>query len=147
MFPFFFPLSQIFVYRDFEGKLLTIGEVSAMLNTPATAIRHWERAGLILPIRNPENQYRLFDSKLIRQITFLRSLKKSVFSLDIIRKIIKELENSNYEMVKKAANDALSHFDKLCQYQLMGIHAFYNLCVSIGLYRANEYLSFSIYIS
>jgi len=130
-----------------EEKLLTIGEVSSMLNIPATAIRHWERAGLILPIRNPENQYRLFNFKHIRQISFLRSLKKSVFSLEIIRVIIKELENNNHEMVKKAANDALSHFDKLCQYQLMSMHAFYNLCVSIGLYQANEHLSFSIYTS
>lgn len=137
--------SQNFEMHPQSDKLLTIGKVSAKFDIPTTAIRHWERAGLICPIRNPENNYRLFSSKQIRQIIFLRSLKNSVYSLEAIREIIRALEDNNFETVKQAANNALLHYNKLCKYQLMGMHSFYDLCTIMGMFTENQYLEYSIY--
>lgn len=112
---------------------MSIGEVSSITKVPTTAIRHWERVGLISPFRNPENGYRRFSASHLRQIFFIRSLKKSVYFLDLIRTIVKELENNNVEIVRRAARDSLSYFDEVSKSQLRGVHALYNLSKKLDL--------------
>ena len=112
---------------------MTIGEVSAIAKVHSTAIRHWERAGLITPSRDPVNGYRRFNASHLRQILFIRSLKKSVYFLDSIRSVIKELADNNIELVRKAARDSLVYFDEISKHQLQGVHSLYNLCKKIDL--------------
>lgn len=112
---------------------LNIGEVSSITNVPTTAIRHWERIGLISPDRDSKNGYRRFNSSHLRQILFIRSLKKTIYLLDGIRNLINELENNNIEIVREAAKNSLKYFDKVSKDQIRGIHSFYNLCKKLEL--------------
>jgi hypothetical protein len=43
-----------------ENEWMTIGEASEQTRIPPTAIRHWEKVGLITASRNPGNGYRKF---------------------------------------------------------------------------------------
>jgi len=112
---------------------LTIGEVSSIAKVPSTAIRHWERIGLISPDRDTNNEYRRFNASHLRQILFIRSLKKTVYLLDGIRDLIKEIENSNTEIVREAAKNSLNYFDQVSKDQLGGVHSFYILCSKLKL--------------
>ncbi len=112
---------------------LNIGEVSSMTKIPSTAIRHWERIGLICPDRDSENGYRRFNASHLRQILFIRSLKKTVYLLDGIRDLIKELENNNIEIVREAAKNSLKYFDQVSKDQIRGVHSFYSLCRKLEL--------------
>jgi DNA-binding transcriptional MerR regulator len=116
-----------------KNEWMTIGEVSSIAKIPSTAIRHWERAGLITPPHDPINGYRRFNTSHLRQILFIRSLKKSVYFLDSIRSVIKELANNNIELVRKAARDSLICFDEISKHQLRGIHSLYSLCKKLDL--------------
>lgn len=112
---------------------LNIGEVSSMTKIPSTAIRHWERIGLICPDRDSKNGYRRFNASHIRQILFIRSLKKTVYLLNGIRDLIKELENNNIEIVREAAKNSLQYFDQVSKDQIRGVHSFYSLCRKLEL--------------
>ncbi|MEG0772025.1 MerR family transcriptional regulator [Clostridium sp.] len=112
---------------------VSIGEISSIAKVPSTALRHWERAGLISPSRDPNNGYRRYNSNHLRQILFIRSLKKSVYFLDSIRTLIKQLENNNLDVVKKAAKDSSVYFDDILKHQLSGLHSLYALCKKLDL--------------
>lgn len=116
-----------------DKKWLTIGEVSSIAKVPTTAIRHWERIRLISPCRDTNNGYRKFNVSHLRQILFIRSLKKTIYLLDGIRGLIKELENNNIEIVRKAARDSLDYFDQVSKDQIHGVHSFYILCNKLML--------------
>lgn len=112
---------------------LNIGEVSSITKIPSTAIRHWERIGLICPDRDSKNGYRRFNASHLRQILFIRSLKKTVYLLDGIRDLVKELENNNIEIVREAAKNSLKYFDQVSKDQIRGVHSFYSLCRKLEL--------------
>ena len=116
-----------------KDKLMTIGEISDETNTPATSIRHWEKSGLISPLRDSNNQYRVYNSIHLRKILLIRALKKSVYSLDILRAIIDKLDDDNIEESIKVVKDSLIHFDEVSKHQLKGCHAFYKLCNRLSL--------------
>jgi DNA-binding transcriptional MerR regulator/quercetin dioxygenase-like cupin family protein len=59
-------------------KLLRIGQVSRLLRVSASALRDWERLGLIAPERT-EARYRIYSAETVRQlkkIQFLRRVKR-----------------------------------------------------------------------
>ncbi|MDV4151318.1 MerR family transcriptional regulator [Clostridium sp. AL.422] len=125
---------ELYSLKFIEKKeWLNIGEVSSITKVPSTAIRHWERIGLIFPNRDAKNGYRRFNAAHIRQILFIRSLKKTVYLLDGIRQLIRELENNNIEIVREAAKNSLKYFDQVSKDQICGIHSFYNLCQKVEL--------------
>ncbi len=54
-----------------------IGEISKFFNIPASTLRFWEESGVLIPEKNPENQYRTYtvsDLMTISDILFYKSL-------------------------------------------------------------------------
>lgn len=116
-----------------KDNLMTIGEISRITNTAATAIRHWEKFGLISPLRDKNNNYRTYNSSHLKKILLIRTLKKSVYSLDIIKSVVDKLDDNNLEESIKAIKDSIKYFDDISKHQLKGCHAFYNLCNKLNL--------------
>lgn len=54
-----------------------IGEISKFFGIPASTLRFWEESGVLVPQKNPENQYRVYsvaDLMTISDIMFYKSL-------------------------------------------------------------------------
>lgn len=54
-----------------------IGEISKFFDIPASTLRFWEESGVLIPKKNPENQYRVYtvsDLMTISDILFYKSL-------------------------------------------------------------------------
>ena len=54
-----------------------IGEISKFFDIPASTLRFWEESGVLIPEKNPENQYRVYtvsDLMTISDILFYKSL-------------------------------------------------------------------------
>lgn len=124
---------------NFQGEELirkrqfTIGEVANLAKVTPTAIRYWEKEGLIHLPKSPSSGYRMFSEGHLRQILFIRSLKHTLYYLAPIKSIVQQLEHSNPETLKNAAEHTLhvfyqQHFD-----QLAGIHALYELMQAEGM--------------
>ncbi len=108
---------------DVRGKRrwMTIGEVAKETSIPASAIRHWEKRGLISVVRDGENGYRKFSPSQIRQILIIGTLRTAVWSLDTIHRVIRELDHNNLEQARRVARDSLQYLHNLNRMRMRGI--------------------------
>ncbi|MFD0587460.1 TioE family transcriptional regulator [Paenibacillus sp. GCM10027627] len=120
----------------FHGKKkikMNIGEASAYTGVQASAIRHWEKEGLIQPERDADNGYRMFTSVHIRQILLIRTLRRTVYFLESIRDIVKAVEHHNVDKAKEVAEQALVSINERNRAQYDGVHKLVELCIEVGL--------------
>lgn len=66
-------------------KYFKIGELSKLYNIGLDSIRYYEEVGILKPIRDPKNNYRLYTLKDIRKMTMIRELLNLNFSLEQIK--------------------------------------------------------------
>lgn len=120
---------------DSKKEWMTIGEVSAETSIPSSAIRHWEKVGLITSSRDPENGYRLFSRSQMRKILLLRALRPAVYSVDLVdlKQAIAEMNVHDVEHAKKIAQDTLNYLVKINKEQLRGMSYLYRLCRLLNL--------------
>lgn len=103
-------------------RSLTIGEASQETGVPASAIRHWEKMGLVEAARNPENGYRTFHPAQVRRIRIIGTLRTAVWSLEVIREVIRELDHNNLEQARRIAQESLRFMNETNRHQIRGIH-------------------------
>jgi len=61
--------------------MLTVSELSKTAQATPDAIRHYVRIGLLSPLRNPDNGYKLFSTNDIKKVKFIYRAKGLGFSL------------------------------------------------------------------
>ncbi len=114
----------------------TIGEVAEEIDVPGSTLRHWEKEGLIIPERDLENGYRKYSRPDIRRLLIIRTIRAAVYSLDIVRGIVDEIDQNNLVQARKIARDSLMYMDYLIKEQLRGVYYLYKLCEKVDC-RAN----------
>jgi len=125
---------QLITVKDKQIKgLMTIGEVAAMTDVQTSAIRHWEKEGLLSPVRNPDNGYRLYSPLHVRQILLISTLRKTVYYLDKMKEIVQAVEHHSIEKATAVAEDALLRIHRRNRQQYTGVHQLMELCKEIGL--------------
>ncbi|WP_028776056.1 MerR family DNA-binding transcriptional regulator [Shimazuella kribbensis] len=86
---------------------MTIGEVAKICGVNSSAIRHWEKEGLIRSERNIQNGYRIFTSHELRKIIVISSLRKTVYFIENMKQLLDDLDTRNLESVKISFQRAL----------------------------------------
>lgn len=114
-------------------KELTIGEVAAEIGVPASAIRHWEKEGVLILPRDQDNGYRKFDGAQIRQIMIIRILRSANYPLEVIKDILHELEHHQVHNARRVLKDTLVYLNYLNHNQIRGVHYLYQLCQVLKL--------------
>ncbi|GIQ69034.1 MerR family transcriptional regulator [Xylanibacillus composti] len=117
--------------RKIDGKAMTIGQISEETGVPSSAIRHWERMGLLEVDRNPGNGYRCFSPAQIRRILIINTLRSVVWSLDIIKEVLREVDHNDLQQARRMAQESLSYLNAMNRLQMQGIHALYALIEKI----------------
>jgi len=67
-----------------RGDLLTIGEISRRSGFPPSALRFYERAGLLRTTRTPGGQRR-YERSVLRRLAFIRAARTVGIGLDEVR--------------------------------------------------------------
>ncbi|WP_020616243.1 MerR family transcriptional regulator [Paenibacillus daejeonensis] len=100
---------------------ITIGEAAKVAGVNASAIRHWEKEGLIQTERNLENGYRVFNKREVEKIIVISSLRKTVYSIDRMKELLHNLDIRNMASLDKAFRLALEQLDHrlVVQFQAM----------------------------
>ncbi len=62
-----------------------IGELSKLFDVGVDSIRYYEEVGILNPIRNPNNNYRLYTVEDVRKLTMIRELLNLNFSTEQIK--------------------------------------------------------------
>lgn len=114
-------------------NLMTIGEAVAFTGVTTSAIRHWEKEGLLIPERDPENGYRLFTPLHIRKILLIRTLRNSVYFLKSMKEIVQAVDHQSIKEAKKVTENALQSIHQRNRHQFRGVHQLIELCEVLEL--------------
>ncbi|RXZ79777.1 MerR family DNA-binding transcriptional regulator [Paenibacillaceae bacterium] len=117
---------------------MTIGEAAAFTDVQASAIRHWEKEGLLTPGRDPENGYRFFTPMHIRQILLIRTLRRTVYFLENMKEIVLAVEHHSIEKAKEVTEDALLSIHARNRQQFNGVHLLVELCKELDLFAVQQ---------
>ncbi|UHA72545.1 TioE family transcriptional regulator [Paenibacillus sp. 481] len=126
------PDIPLFMNKKLKSHM-NIGEVATFTDVQQSAIRHWEKEGLLSPERNPENGYRIFTPMHVRQILLIRTLRRTVYFLENMKEIVQAVEHQSIEKAKKLTEDALLTIHYRNRQQFYGVHQLVELCKEVGL--------------
>ena len=68
--------------------LMSIGQVARAAGVAATALRYYEREGVLLPTVRSGTGYRLYDRQAVEQLEFIRAAQAVGFTLGDIRVLL-----------------------------------------------------------
>lgn len=100
--------------------MLSIGEFSKICEVSTKTLRYYDEIGLLHPDEiNPENGYRYYSIKQLKQMLWINRLKSYHFSLDEIRAIIDLEQDQSEERLYAALNRKQRELeDKIYTYQM-----------------------------
>lgn len=105
-------------------RTLKIGEVAKLAKTNTSAIRYWEERGLIHSERDSSSGFRYYIDSEIRKVLLISSLRKSVYFIEQIEKIISFAENKNTKEIEKQFKLAHDQLDEHLERQLNAVSQF-----------------------
>lgn len=109
-------------YRNLQvTEEMRIGEVAAIAGVNPSAIRHWEKEGLIHSRRNPENGYRVFMSRELKKIIVLSSLRKTVYFIESMKQLLEALETNDLTAIERSFKVALQKLNEQLVIQMTAI--------------------------
>ena len=79
------------------NRTYTIGELAELAGVSTKTLRVYERKGLLLPLRNEGNQYRMYTEEAVRKLEQIQLMKYLGFSLDRIEEFLSRHESSGRE--------------------------------------------------
>lgn len=119
---------------DDPGARKTIGEAAEAAGVSRTAIRFWEREGLLRPTRDAENGYRQYGSADIRKLLLIRALRATVYSANVarLRRTVAELDCGDTGRLREIAEETIAYMNRMNEAQAHGIYALYGLYLQLG---------------
>ncbi|WP_178022178.1 MerR family DNA-binding transcriptional regulator [uncultured Paenibacillus sp.] len=123
-------------FRSYKNRKLTeamtIGKVAELAGVNPSAIRHWEKEGLITSTRHPESGYRIFSVSELRKILVISSLRKTIYYIENLRDVLHDLEALRLSKIDRSFQLALEKLNQklLIQYQGIAELMAYIQCLS-----------------
>lgn len=111
------------------GEWFTIREAAARTGVPKSAIRYWEKAGLLAVQRDPANEYRRYRTPHLFVIRLLQVLQSAVYSETTVKlkQSIAAAEQTDIPQIQELAANILAFLDKVNASQIRGIAYLYRL--------------------
>ena len=69
-------------------QLMSIGELAQSGGASPKTIRYYEQVGLLPPPQRAENGYRLYDSRDVERLRFIRNARSLGFSLNDLKEVL-----------------------------------------------------------
>lgn len=75
------------------SKMLTVTELARCSDTTQHAVRYYTRMGLLRPVRDPNNDYRLYYESEVNWLKFVQKAKHLGYTLSEIKEIMEHADN------------------------------------------------------
>jgi DNA-binding transcriptional MerR regulator len=79
-----------------------IKEAARTVGARASAVRFWERQGLLQPDREPSTGYRLYDAQQLGRLNVIALLRDVGYHFDAIREVLDELAAGRPDKIRQA---------------------------------------------
>ena len=127
-----------------RGSRMTIHDISLETGVPATAIRYWDKVGLITAGRLGESNYRIFEAEHVKQVLAICALKftarvfRQRHSIKRIREDLHTFDYNDKNRISAMVKDINQYFSQVNRAQIKSISALSHLCdqVESGCYDA-----------
>jgi DNA-binding transcriptional MerR regulator len=77
--------------RELEPGVTFIGPLAIRLGIKPATLRKWERAGLIVPRRDPRTGYRVYTSADVREVLLAHQLRRGGHGLEQIARVLERV--------------------------------------------------------
>jgi DNA-binding transcriptional MerR regulator len=74
-----------------QAEPLRVGEAARRAGVRVSAVHFWEQQGLLTPLREPHNHYRLYDAQQVQRLRVIALLRQSGYRFDAMRPLLDEL--------------------------------------------------------
>jgi DNA-binding transcriptional MerR regulator len=81
---------------------LRVGEAAKRVGVRVSAMRYWERHGLLTPTRDESSRYRLYDERQMHRLQVIVLLREANYSVDAIASVLNELASGRPERTLEA---------------------------------------------
>jgi DNA-binding transcriptional MerR regulator len=88
--------------------LLRVGEAARLVGVRVSAVRFWERQGLLHPKRDDRSGYRFYDRQELRKLQVVALLRRAGYRCDVIRAVLDELAEGRLDHAVAAAERRLN---------------------------------------
>jgi DNA-binding transcriptional MerR regulator len=113
--------------------LLFVGEAAERARVEVSALRHWEREGLVDPGRDDGNGYRLYDDEQLLRVQVIALLRQAGYELSAIRPVVEALSAGRPELAVEAAERRLRALAEGSRRHVAATAAFQVYLEEIGL--------------
>ena len=110
-----------------HGRRLTVSEAAQAVGVRPSAVRFWEQHGLLHPLRDRGNRYRLYDERQMRRLRVVALLRDADHDFDAIRLTLQELEGGQPQRTLAAIarrEQALTERSWRCLEGAAALHAY-----------------------
>ncbi|MFJ6657743.1 TioE family transcriptional regulator [Streptomyces sp. NPDC091377] len=90
---------------DGEGGGVFVGPLARRLGVRPATLRTWERAGLVLPRRDPRTGYRVYDETAVREARMVHQLRRGGYLLERIAPLMTQVRAAGGPEPLEAALD------------------------------------------
>jgi DNA-binding transcriptional MerR regulator len=100
---------------------MRVSELANVLNTTPDTVRYYTRIGLISPIKNTENGYKAYGTKVQQRLKFILSARQLDFSVPEIKDILTESDKGHTAcpLVREIVEHRLAETEKQFQAALL----------------------------
>ncbi|CAM3786766.1 MULTISPECIES: MerR family DNA-binding transcriptional regulator [Paenibacillus] len=111
------------------SRQFNIHEASHRTGAPKTAIRYWEKEGLLTTERDPENAYRKYNDAHLLKIRLIQVLQKCVYSEETVtlKQSIQMIDHHDLEQLLNLTDQLLIYLNKSIRLQMRAISCLYEL--------------------
>lgn len=96
---------------------LHVGEAARQVGVRASALHFWEQQGLLHPVRDQSNRYRLYDEQQMRRLRVVALLREAGYDFKVIHSVLDELTAGRLEKAIEAVEkrrEELTHTSWVC---------------------------------
>ena len=86
---------------------LHVGEAARHVGVRVSAVRFWEERGLLQPLRDASNHYRLYNAEQLRNLQVTALLRKANYDMEAIRTVLQQLAQGTPEQALAVAENQL----------------------------------------
>ena len=86
---------------------MRIKEAARTVGARTSAVRFWERQGLLQPEREPSTGYRLYDAQQLGRLNVIALLRDVGYQFDAIREVLEELAGGRPDKTRQALEERL----------------------------------------
>jgi DNA-binding transcriptional MerR regulator len=111
-----------------SGPALLVGELAHRLGVRTSALRVWEAAGLLAPMREPGTKYRRYGPEQVRDARIIHMLRQGRYSFEQIMPVVDGLRRTgSTEALRNAIAERRAAHDRQTRAMLHGASRLYQL--------------------